>query len=310
MNCTSCGQPIPDGSDVCPSCGTNVERGIGSKVSSIVDNALGPQGMAPVNAKVVQITNYIGILVILLILVIELVIFAFAVMHGLPLYLAAIFIGFTILLMGLFLYSNHRIRKINFSNPKEEYSSDLQKVYGKRGSVEIKGTTLFGDSAVKLDDGESVIASLTPIYRLQMEFTGASGVSVEKFTENTILLTSRRVMFITIPLPGQGLLIGGGSQDMWNDMLKRKTIREMASKALETLKGGSTLDHFPNDFYVSRDALEQFQYMKVVGPIKMAYAGAVGFRVLDSKKLRYNVVDLTGLDVFINELNGVKKHII
>lgn len=287
-----------------------MKSSITKEISSFVDNAIGEQGMAPVSAGLTRITNYVGILITLVILVIEAVFFTYAVIHGFPFYIAIVFMGFTFLLLALFLYSNRRIRKINFSNPKEEYSSDLQKVYGKKAVTEVMGTNLFGDSPVKLDAGELVVASLTPVYRFQMEFTGPSGVSAEKYTENTIIITNRRVMFITLALPGQGLLINGGSQDMWNDILKRNTIKEMASRAMETLKSGGTLDHFPNDYWASREMLEEVRYVKVVGPMKFASAGAVGFKIMNSKKLRYSLVDLDGLEVLINELHAVKKHVV
>ncbi|MCL4342349.1 MAG: zinc ribbon domain-containing protein [Candidatus Thermoplasmatota archaeon] len=310
MICRNCGQPLTEGAENCPSCGASIKSSITKGISSFVDNAIGEQGMAPVNAGLTRITNSVGIFIILVILFIEAVFFTFAVMHGLPYYLAIVFIGFTVLLLALFLYSNRRIKKINYSNPKEEYSSDLQKAYGKKAITEVMGTNLFGDSPVKLDAGELAVAALSPVYRFQKEFTGPSGVSAEKYTENTIVITNRRVIFITLPLPGQGLLIRGGSQDVWNDILKRKTIKEMASRALETLKSGGSLDHFPNDYWASRELLEEVQYVKVVGPMKFASAGAVGFKVMNSKKLRYSLVDLDGLEVLINELHAVKKHVI
>ena len=310
MICRTCGQPLPEGAENCPSCGASKKSSIANEVSNFVDNAIGQQGMAPVSAGLTRITNYAGILIVLVILIIEAVFFTFAVMHGLPFYIAVVFMGITVIFLALFLNSNRRISKINFSNPKEEYSSDLQKVYGKRAVTEISGTTLFGDSPVKLDAGELVIGVLAPVYRFQKEFTGPSGVSAEKYTENSIIITNRRIMFITLPLAGQGLLIKGSSQDMWNDILKRNTIKEMASRALETLKSGGTLDHFPNDYWTSRELLEEVQYVKVVGPMKFGSAGAVGFKVMNSKKLRYSLVDLDGLEVLINDLHAVKKHVI
>ncbi|MEM0134773.1 MAG: hypothetical protein QXU18_06025 [Thermoplasmatales archaeon] len=50
--------------------------------------------------------------------------------------------------------------------------------------------------------------------------------------------------------------------------------------------------------------------MKVVGPMKFATAGAVGFKVMNSKKVRYAVVDIVGLDVLITELNAVKRRML
>ncbi|MEM0134774.1 MAG: hypothetical protein QXU18_06030 [Thermoplasmatales archaeon] len=67
--------------------------------------------------------------------------------------------------------------------------------------VEIQSTRLFGESPVKLDDGENIIVAITPLYRLQKDFTGPSGVYAERFTENAIIVTSKRVMFVTLQMP-------------------------------------------------------------------------------------------------------------
>jgi hypothetical protein len=310
VNCSACGEPVPDNVLNCPSCGTRIKGSLTGEISRFVDNKVVPQGIAPVMAKNVKVTNILGLIVVLVILVFEIIFFTFAVMSGLPLYIAGLFIAMTFVIMSFILYSSHRIKKVDFSNPKEEYVKDLQNAYGGKSVNEIHGTRLFGDSPVKLDSGEKVIASLAPVYRLQTSYSGPSGVSAEKYTENTIILTDKRIIFITIPLPGQGLIISGGSQDMWNDMLKRNTIKELALKALDLLKNGDTLDHFPNDYWINRDAIQQSEYLKSIGPTKFAWAGAMGFKVIDSKKLRYSIVDSIALDTLINELHPVKKYVI
>ena len=130
---------------------------------------------------------------------------------------------------------------------------------------------------------------------------------MEKYTENTIVVTSSRVLFITCALPGQGLLIGGGSQDMINDVVKRRTLQELAQKEVEGLKTGTLTDHFPNDFWIDRKALKEVDYLNFRGPVKYASAGAISFRLNNGKKARYQVIEGSDMDKLVSIFNAVKK---
>ena len=97
---------------------------------------------------------------------------------------------------------------------------------------------------------------------------------------------------------------------MWNDMLKRRTIQDMAQKRVEELKTGGSSDHFPNDFWIDRNSLTQVDYLKILGPMKYAAAGAISFRVDTGNKVRYNVVEGSDIDRLVPVLHAVKKHML
>lgn len=155
-----------------------------------------------------------------------------------------------------------------------------------------------------------MFAYLTPVYRSQQNFSGISQVSAERFTENVIAVTDRRVLFFTAALPGQGMLIGGASQDLMNNELKRNTIKQMVANEIDQLKSGKSIDHFPNDFWMARESLAQVQYLKGVGAVKYIYAGALAFIPEGGKKLKYQVVDPNNFDEIIELLNAKKKMVI
>lgn len=310
MHCPNCNSELTGSESECPTCGHALKPKFSRRVSIAVDNAIGPEGIAPLDAKLTRLSNKVSLVFLSVILVIEIGFFLFGITHGVPFYIPLIFILPTLAIMALILRSNRKINQIDFKNPKQNYVQEVdQSIY--KGHVNAKpGTNLFGDQEVSLDAGESLLTYLTPIYRNQANYTGPSMVSVERFTENVIAVTDRRVLFFTVSLPGQGLLIRGASQDMLNDELKRNSLKEMVSAKIQDLKAGKPIDHFPNDFWIERASLAQVQYLKGVGPIKYVYAGALGFKPQGGKKLRYQVVDSTNFDELVRLLNAEKKMVI
>lgn len=310
MNCPNCNAELSDGEETCPSCGSAVKQTFSSKVSRKVDSAIGEGGVAPTMARVATISNKIALVFLSILLIGEIVVFAVAMQHGLPFYIPVIFISITLLGFGVTLRSNRKIGQIDFKNPSQNYEQQMkQSVY--RSTTTVKpGTNLFGNDKISLNQGESVLTYLAPIYRYQQNFSGPSQVSVERFTENVIAVTDRRVLFFTAALPGQGMLINGASQDMLNDELKRNTIKQMVASEIDELKAGKSIEHFPNDFWIERESLAQVQYLKGVGPVKYIYAGALGFIPQGGKKLKYQVVDSTNFDEIIGLLNAKKKMVL
>ncbi len=307
MNCPNCNYSLAGSEKECPSCGSALKQTFSSKVSEKVDSAIGEGGVAPVSARIRSVSNKITLAFLSVLLVIEAVVFTIAMQHGLPFYIPLIFILVTIFGLAVTLRSNKKIGQIDFKNPKQNYEQQMKQSVYKKVTAVKPGTNLFGNEKISLNQGESVITYLAPIYRYQQNFTGLSQVSSERFTENVIAVTDRRVLFFTAALPGQGMIIGGASQDMLNDELKRNSIKQMVADEIEQLRAGKSIDHFPNDFWIDRGSISQVQYLKGVGPVKYLYAGALGFIPEGGKKLKYQVVDSTNFDEIIDLLNAKKK---
>lgn len=307
MNCPNCNYALSGNEEECPSCSTAINQALSGRISQKVDNALGPEGFAPVGAKLTKFSNTAKLVVASFILAVEIGLFTFGLLHGLPFYIPPIFILPTIAIIWLTVRSNRKISQIDFRNPEQNYATEMEhSVY--KAKVAVKpGTNLFGQDKITLEPGESVLTYLAPIYRMQANFSGPSLVSVERFTENVIAITDQRVMFFTVAMAGQGMLINGASQDYLNSELKRNSIREMVSAKIQELKSGEAIDHFPNDFWIDRASLAQVMYLKGIGPVKYLYAGAMGFRPQGGKKLKYQIVDATNFDEAISLLNAQKK---
>ena len=310
MECPKCGTICAEGLSDCPSYGNSLNSTLTGRIANEADSAIGPEGIAPAALSRTRISNRRAVVFLLCMFIILLIVFSIAVTKGVPIYIGVFFTILPLIFLGLILYQNRAVSRVDLSNPSNYYTEQLEKKYGDKAVSTVAGTNVFGNSAVQLQKGEEIITYASPVYRLQTSRSGLSNVSVERYTENTIIVTNQRVVFLTCPLPGQGLLLGGGSQDMWNDMLKRRTIQDMAQKRVEELKTGGSSDHFPNDFWIDRNSLTQVDYLRVLGPMKYAAAGAISFRVDTGNKVRYNVVEGSDIDRLVPVLNAVKKHVL
>lgn len=307
MKCPACNAELKGTEESCPICGSAIKQTFSGRLSEKADSVIGEGGVAPVFAGFQKTSNRIVLAFLSILLVIEVIVFGIAMQHGLPFYIPLLFILFTLTGFAVTLRSNRKISQIDFKNPEQNYEQQMRQSVYRKVTATKPGTNLFGDEKIGLSQGESVITYLTPIYRLQQNFTGVSQVSAERFTENVIAVTDRRVLFFTAALPGQGMLIGGASQDMLNDELKRNTIRQLVADKISQLNTGNPIDHFPNDYWIDRESLAQVQYMKGVGPVKYLYAGALGFIPEGGKKLKYQVVDRANFDEIIELLNAKKR---
>lgn len=307
MECSNCDYALNGTEKECPTCGTPVKQSLSGEISAKVDKAIGPEGFAPIDAKITKISNKIKLVFLSIVLVIEIGLSTYGLMHGLPFYIPVIFLAFTIGLILLTTRANRKISQVDFKNPEQNYSKESrQSIY--KGQVSAKpGTNVFGENKIKLDPGEALQTFLTPVYRSQGNFSGPSMVSVERFTENVIAITDRRLLFFTVPMAGQGMLINGASEDLLNSEMKRNTIKGSVSEKIEELKAGNPVDHFPNDFWIDRASLEKVAYLKGAGPVKFMYAGAIGFWPQGGKKLKYMVVGNENFDDAVSLLNAQKK---
>lgn len=315
MNCPSCGAAYEGDPANCPSCNKPLPRtltqkadNLASKIGDAVDSAIGPGGVAPIAARYAKRRSTGALVMLIAFLVILVIIFAITIPLGVPIYIAAVFIGFDLALMALTLYNRKKVSQVDLSHPENYYREQLNRQYGTKAVKVVEGMNLFGSQPVKLNPDEEVVVFASPVQRNQATISGPSGVAVQRYTENTIIVTNQRVIFLTCPMPGQGLMINGGSQDMTNDLLKRRTVRELSQQRVDDLKGGGTSDHFPNDFWIDRQGLGEVAYIKTVGPMKYATGGTLSFQVTGGKKAVYTVIEGSDVDALVPIFHAVKKH--
>ncbi|MDS0257169.1 zinc-ribbon domain-containing protein [Thermoplasmatales archaeon AK] len=312
MQCQNCNADIPDDAKKCPYCGKEVKPSILSQLGSKIEQSIPQDGVA---APLTQLGK-VGIISTMIPLVFITGVFGFFV----AMFLKASLILYALLLIVMlaaiyagFLYrywSLNRTQSAIKNEWKDNYVAMEQRKYKSSVWKSPEGINIMKEGPFALEAGETVILHSSPVYRLQAYYSGLSGVSVERYTENTIVVTGRRVVFLTVPLSGQGLVLQGSSVDFWNDVLKRKEIEDRSREVMEKLSQGTGIDHYPNDFWISRDQIKEVKYLKVVGPMKLGYAGAIKFVLHQGSKLKYNIVQASDVDPLANEFNATRAHVL
>ncbi|MHB1493398.1 MAG: hypothetical protein ACYCR7_05455 [Thermoplasmataceae archaeon] len=308
MKCPGCNAEIDQGMVMCPTCGTATPKTLSQKVRDKIEQIVPDEGMGPVQVQLGFIQSIYAIISLAILTVIFVAIFAFAVYNGVPIIIAVFFLGVLALMWAGVLYQRKRLKGIDLSNPEGYYKQEYARKYGSTTLKSAPEMSVFGEGNVKLNPGESVIGYASPVYRLQSTSTGIGMVSVEKYTENSIILTDRRIVFLTVPLEGQGLMINGQSTDAWNDITKRKKIKEFTKKSIAKMESIEGVNHYPNDFWIDRNEIKQVGYLKTIGPIKTLYGGAVKFYLSSGKKFKYTIIDPEDVDFVASNMNAVKKH--
>ncbi|MCL5786360.1 MAG: hypothetical protein M1151_06815 [Candidatus Thermoplasmatota archaeon] len=308
MNCISCGAELPEGAQLCPVCSTKIPGTLSQKLAVGIDQAVGKDGAAGPLVSAAKFQAAASFIPLVIISIIWIGFFSFAIFEGLPVWMGAPFIGLIVLFWAFGYYRWKRLSRLDLSNPQQYYKQEFDRKYGSKTKKVSPGINAMEGDKFQLLSGESIVGFASPVYRMQN--TGSIGpVGIEKYTENAIIITDRRLVFLTVPMPGQGVIINGGSMDMYNDAVKRRTIRELSSKSVDLLKSGSNVDRFPNDYYIDRSDIQESAYLKVVGPVRFASAGAVRFRTTGGMKVRYSIIDEGDLEMIVSNTNAVKKRV-
>lgn len=281
MICPNCGATISDGTTLCGRCGQSLPSGnYATKRKPGYISRLSKRGRT-------ALFTVIGIIYAL-----EVALFVFFVAtHASPVP-AVVFMLFTTAFIGLSLYRSNAVSRVNLNNPAEYYDEKFEQKFAGRKSNAKPGQNLFGETEISLEDGESIVDFAAPISNInpmgKANFVGPSNVGITQFTYNTMIVTNRRIIVMTSPLPGQGLYVGR-SVDVMNDTFRAQQVREVAEGVVENLKKGGSQKPFPNDFWISRESIVKGKVVKIVGPYALAMAGYCRLHLQSGTKLVLNI---------------------
>ncbi len=305
MECPTCFSQIEDNSSTCTYCGSKIHPQTNSAENTSGDKQLPTSNIGPV-MKVQNVTSYIAIGFIL---VVEIGLFTFGIERGLPLYVPVPILALTVLGAAYTVRRNRKMYDALQNSSKERYTELEKKKYSNAKPVVAGNSSLIGEGSFSLETDESIELLVSPVYNNHISRSGLRVVSVDRYTENTIIVTDRRLVFLTAPVQGQGMMINGASIDMWNDIAIRNKVRGQSESLQKQLSDGGQVEHYPNDYTVDRNELTGAEYVKVVGPMKSLYSGFIRFDLESGKKLSYWVIMQPDLEALITKFNARKKHI-
>ncbi len=297
--CPNCGTEHSGNPVYCTSCGKQLSNPTTNGIPSAGATYSGPGRAGAIGATAMKRQSAMRTFARLVIFFLLLIVVIISIPLGLPIYDVAVLFLILLFILVLAIYQSRRIGQL-YLNKEENLRGNIQ-----RGE---EGINPFGNSPVQLLPGEGLLAHAAPVFRLHPV---EEGVAEGKYTENVIIVTNKRLIFLTCLSPQQVQGPISNSQEMWNDSLKRGTIREICQQRIESLKSGGPSDHFPNDFWIDRKVVEEIGYVrKTLNPFKRPYSGWIYFLLSSGRRVRYNVLVVEDKDSLVQSMSDVKKRVI
>ena len=136
-----------------------------------------------------------------------------------------------------------------------------------------------------MEQEEKVIGYIAGIMRTGFHLRGTSVLSVGKVytPENAMIITNKRIIFITVPLPGAGKIIANVDISMWQWLLAKKDIENKLKEMIESMPIEEILQSDPKNFFIPYDEIQKIKFGRISRSIKIIKK--------DGKKLSYSIRD-------------------
>ncbi|GEM_PF-3514190 len=196
--------------------------------------------------------------------------------YGLPVGFIYFFVVFILFLIGLSIVSLFKVAKTN-TLPREINNSEISRNLDPDEKLVgyIPGVTFNGSRPLQISAKISIFDVGTVIR-----------------SENAILVSNKRLLFITVPLPGAGKIIG------WNfTMLQWFFAKKDMSKYLEELLATMTLKDIAGkycNFALNFNDVEEMRFIDK-------------FLFINSKNIRFNFKDGTVIQYIVGDLKEFNK---
>lgn len=109
---------------------------------------------------------------------------------------------------------------------------------------------------------------------------GVFGVGAIADIENTLLVTDRRILFIAVPVSGEGIAFGGADISGLQSILNKKGIEKRGSEMINNMDPQQILNSNPANFEIP------FEYIK---EIKFGWFRTIKIIDVENRKYRYTI---------------------
>jgi hypothetical protein len=247
--CVSCGKENEDQEAFCIACGQRFPDESIPAIQQAVDTAASPPlppsprpSRSSTLARVIKwggvASSFGGLVTLAIITIMEILIFSQLIPLGIPLWFPAIFFGATALAFVISVVRARRIAGIDL-NPAR-----------------------FETGRVRLEPGEFVVDFFSPVMRSGVYYGGSSllGKGTRRSPENTMVLTDRRILLVTAPLPSWGQFVSDEDIDTLDTVFARKEVRDKAGEMVSLLSSGDGVATFQSDFAVRIDEIVKMKF--------------------------------------------------
>jgi hypothetical protein len=138
---------------------------------------------------------------------------------------------------------------------------------------------------IKIDRSEKVIGHIAGIMRSgwasrSYEFYGTGQV---KTSENAMVITDRRILFITVPLPGADKIVAGTSIPSLQWLIAKKDIEDKLEEMISSMSLEDIFQTNPRNFSINLNEIKKVQIGR--------HSQALKFVTQDNKKYSYSIRD-------------------
>ena len=132
---------------------------------------------------------------------------------------------------------------------------------------------------------EKVIDYIAGIMRTGFGLRGSAvlGVGEVQTSENAMIITDKRVLFITAPIPGAEKIIASTDIPMWQWLAARKDIDNKTREMISSMSVEDIANSNPKNFWVEYSEIEKIDFGRLSRSIEIIKR--------DSKKLKYSIRD-------------------
>jgi hypothetical protein len=200
----------------------------------------------------------------------------FLISLGVPWYIS---IFFVVPFLIVFVLKIIGIKRMSSANLK---SGDIKK--------ENKKIKIYPNE--KIRDYIAGIMSVSDDFNLKLRARGVLGVGEVIDSENAMIITDKRIIFITVPLPGADKIIGSVDIPMWQFLLAEEDVESKTKEIVSSLPLKDIISQHSNDFWID---FEQIKKVRIQKSSKI-FSGLVKFITNENKKYVYALNDKKALE--------------
>ncbi|MDO8459990.1 MAG: hypothetical protein Q7S74_02685 [Nanoarchaeota archaeon] len=115
---------------------------------------------------------------------------------------------------------------------------------------------------------------------VKTERPGILGVGAIADIENTVIITDKRILFIAVPVYGEGMSLGGQDISGWQSILNKKGIENKGLDMIKSMTPQQILKSNSANFEIP------FEYIKEV---KFGWFGTVKIIDIEGRKYQYTL---------------------
>src|SRR3989344_7477901 len=111
---------------------------------------------------------------------------------------------------------------------------------------------------------EKILDYIAGIMKIGFGIRGFEILGVGKIitSENSMIITDKRIIFVTVPLPGAEITISGVDIPMWQWLIAKKDIENKLKEMINSMSVKEIISSNSKNFYIDYGEIEKIKFGK------------------------------------------------